>query len=89
MLVRCSFGRKLPELRGLSANVIPRCLGANENVHLDLNTWISIDASEGHSVDVAVGCTTQRSSTSSTEAQTPSRHRLIEGEIIITVKPGE
>lgn len=88
-LVRCSFGRKLQELRGVSADVIPRSLGANENVHLDLNTWISIDASEGHSMHLAVGYTTQRGSTDSTEAQTPSRHRLIKGEIIITTDPGE
>ena len=89
ILVRCSLGRKLQELRGVSANAIPRCLGANENVHLNLNTWISIDSSEGHSVHLAVGCTTQRGSTGLTEAQTPSRRRLIEGEILITAEPGE
>lgn len=60
--------RKLLVLRRMPADVIPRCFGPDEDVHLDLNTWVTVHASERHSVYFSGGRTAQRGATSTTEA---------------------
>lgn len=69
--------------------MIPRSPGVDEDVHLDLNTWIAIDATKRHAVHLIAGSATQRASAGPTEAQAPSGSRLIEAEILLAVDPGE
>ncbi|MDF2811257.1 MAG: hypothetical protein K0S56_2288 [Microvirga sp.] len=69
--------------------MVPWCLGSNEEMHLDLDARIAIDAAERHSMHRVAGDTTQCGSTGLAEAQTPTWHRLIKGEIVFAAEPGE
>jgi hypothetical protein len=44
------FRRERQVLRRTSANIVPRRFGADENVHFDSDTGISVDAAKGHSM---------------------------------------
>jgi hypothetical protein len=60
--------RKLLVLRRITANVIPLSFGRDEDVHLDLNTWISVHASECHSVHFSGSYAAQRGAATTAKA---------------------
>ena len=59
-------------LRGVSADVIPWRFRPNEDVHLDLNSRITVYSAEGHSMHLAFVHPTECRSTGFAEAQAPS-----------------
>jgi hypothetical protein len=76
-------------LRSVAADVIPRGFGTDKEMYVDLNTGITVDAAESHPVYSAFMGPTECGSTGRTEAQAPSRLRLIAGEAFGTAGPCE
>ncbi len=60
--------RVLFELRRIPTNVIPRRPRTDEEMHLDLNTWIAIDTTKGDTMHLTVMSPTQRRATCPAEA---------------------
>jgi len=60
-------------LRGVAADVIPRCLRSNEDVHLDLNAGVAVNCTETDSMYFALVHPTERGTAGFAEVQTPSR----------------
>jgi len=46
----CSCGGRIRILRSAAANMIPGSFGIHEDVHVDLNARITVDATERYSV---------------------------------------
>jgi hypothetical protein len=86
---KCLCGRKLWILRSVAANMIPGGLGTNEDMHVDLNARITVDATESHPMYSAFMSSTERGSTGVAEAQAPCGRRLITREVFGTLDPCE
>ena len=80
-------GRKPRILWSAASNVIPRCLGTDEYVHVDLNAGVTINGTESYPVHVVFMSSTERRSTRATEAEAPSRRGLIAREVVGTADP--
>lgn len=68
VLTRRHMRRKLLVLRRMPANVIPRSFGPDEDVHLDLNTWVVVHAAERHAMHFSGGRAAQCAATTAAEA---------------------
>src|SRR5271168_2269175 len=80
-------GRKLRVLQSAASNVIPRCLGVHENMHVDLDARITVDSTESYPMHLIFMSSADRASTGATEAEPPSRRRLIVREVFGTADP--
>jgi hypothetical protein len=76
-------------LRGTAADVVPRCLRANEYMHRDLNTGIAVNGTESHSMHLPFMYPTECGPTGLAEAQAPSGRRLILGQVLLPTEPRE
>jgi hypothetical protein len=74
-------------LRSDTANMIPRRLGPDEYMHVDLHTRITVNAAESHSMHSAFVSSTQRGSTSAAKAEAPSRRGLVVCKVVRTRHP--
>jgi hypothetical protein len=69
--------------------MIPGGFGTDEDMHVDLNARITVDATESHPMYSAFMSSTERCSTSVAEAQAPSWRGLITRETFGTPGPCE
>ena len=68
LIVGSTGGRKLGILRSVAANVIPRCLRTDEDVHFNLNTWIAVNGTQSDPVHFTLVDPTERGPTGLAEA---------------------
>src|SRR5262245_38874899 len=61
----------------VTADVIPRCLRADEDVHPDLDARIAVDAAQRDAVHLAVVRSAKRRAARAAEAQPPARRGLV------------
>lgn len=88
-LNRFEWRRKLHKLWRISADDIPGRFGACEDVHLDSNTRITIDAAESYAMHLSVVCPAEGRSARTTEAKAPSRRRFVVREVLFSAGPDE
>src|SRR5271168_2138925 len=80
-------GRKLRVLWSATSNVIPRCLGIHKNMHVNLNSRVTVDGTESYPMHLIFMSSAYRGSTGATETQAPSRQRLIVRKVFGTADP--
>jgi hypothetical protein len=68
--------RELGELRSAAADVVPRRLRPNEDVHLDLDARIAIDAAQRHPMHLAVADAAECGAAALAETKAPALPRL-------------
>ena len=79
--------RKLRVLPGSASNVIPRCLGIDENMHVELNARVTVDSTESYPMHLIIKSSAERCSAGATEAKTPSWSRIVVREVFGTPDP--
>jgi hypothetical protein len=60
------------EPRSVAADVIPRGLGPDKNMHLDLNSRVSIHTSEGQAVNLSLPQSAKRGTAAAAESDGPA-----------------
>ncbi len=58
-------------------------------MHVDLYSWITVDAAKCDSMHFSLMRSTQRRPTTTTEAEAPSRTGLEVGEVLLAAGPGK
>src|SRR6185312_10251124 len=80
---------KLLVLGCATADLVPRRLRPDKDVHRDLNAWIAVDGAERHSMDAPLMHTAERTTAGLAEAEAPPRRGLVLGEIFFPTLPRE
>jgi len=81
--------RLLVELRRGPSNVIPWRLGSDENVRLDLDAGIAVDASQRHPMNLSFVGAAERGSADAAKAKAPARDRLVANEPLLSARPSK
>ena len=76
-------------LRRISTDVIPRGTRPDENMLLDFDTRIAVDATQRHAMNLTVMRAAQRRPASTAKHETPSRRRFVSDEALLTRCPCE
>src|SRR5262245_1115230 len=76
-------------LRCIAADVIPRRLRADEDVLLDLDAGIAVDAAERHAVNDVTVPTAQRGAAGAAEREAPSGCGLVASDVVGAARPRE
>jgi hypothetical protein len=68
--------RMLLKLWRAATNMVPRCLGTDEYMHFDLDSWVTIDTAKRKPMNFSLPQTAQRGATAAAEADRPSVTRI-------------
>jgi hypothetical protein len=74
-------------LRCITADMVPRRLRPDKDMHLDLDTGITVNGTESHSMHFPSVHPTERSAAGPAEAQAPSGRGLIVGQVVVPTDP--